>query len=99
MHQAKSVALISKSFSSLTADNIQKELDKCECWIDIMSKIADWLISQKSETAKDHVNEILGFTNNLAKANDNFLKIMHVYVQGNTIADGEPVQQNNSAKP
>ena len=37
-----SIYLLNKSFSTLTADLIEKELDKCERWIDILSQIADW---------------------------------------------------------
>ena len=61
-----SMALLSVSFSSQTAKNIPKELDKCDRWVDIMSQIADWMISQKMESAKDHVTEVKGMATRLS---------------------------------
>ena len=77
-----SISLLNKSFSTLTADLIEKELDKCETWIDSLSQIADWLVVQKEESGKDHITEVSGYATALAKSNDNFLKIMHVHTEG-----------------
>ena len=75
-----SISLLNKSFFTLTANLIEKELEKCEWWIDILSQIADWLVVQKAESGKDHVDEVANFSTALAKSNDNFLKLMHIPV-------------------
>ena len=97
-----SMALLSASFSSQTAKNIQKELDKCDRWVDIMSQIADWMVSQKMESAKDHVTEVAGMAKTLAKGTDNYLQLMHMHTQGGNVtidSDDESVHRGASAKP
>ena len=96
------MALLSTSFSSQTAKNIQKELDKCDRWVDIMSQIADWMVSQKMESAKDHVDEVAKMSKHLAKGTDNFLQLMHMHTQGGNVtidSDDESVHRGASAKP
>ena len=97
-----SMTLLSTSFSSQTAKNIQKELDKCNRWVDIMSQIADWMVSQKMESAKDHITEVAGMAKTLAKGTDNYLQLMHMHTQGGNVtidSDDESVHRGASAKP
>ena len=84
----------------MTADLIEKELEKCERWINILSQIANWLVVQKAESGKDHADEVANFSTALAKSNDNFLKLMHIHTQGQLIGNvGEPQRPSAPAKP
>ena len=79
--------LQSKSFSAITTTNINAELKNCERIVEILAALANWLLEQKYEKAKDFLEETEGWVDQVRTYADLSIKVHH-----NHAVASKPVQ-------
>ena len=71
------LTLLHSSFSPVTSKHIAKDIEKAERFLDIMSSIADWMVAQKSEHAKDHADEVAQFIGAFELLQKNYICLLY----------------------
>ena len=96
------LTLLHNSFSHVTSKHVAKDLEKAERFLDIMSSIADWMVAQKSEHAKDHADEVTQFIGAFELLQKNYMQLLHSASEGGDVtldSDDETVPKSSCAKP
>ena len=80
--------LQSKNFSAITTSNITAELKNCERIVEILAAIANWLLDNKYEKAKDFVKETETWVDQVRTYAQLSIKVHHNHSLGDKGAPG-----------
>ena len=82
--------LQSKNFSAITTTNITAKLKNCERIVEILAAIANWLLDNKYEKAKDFVKETETWVDQVRTYAELSIKVHHNHSLGDKGSPGSP---------